>query len=406
MSRPGPPAAARARENLYLRLARQLQHNRLMARRVPLIASVGRSTARSPRAARPAALAAVACLGLAGCLYLGDLNQRPSIEIERVTETAVERGAMVELRALVNDPDSRDVVLAWRAYTCAATIEQCDEAPFAESSLVHFAPLIPLRTAGGQAVQHVRITLDAEDARGATARPAQRLDLDVGNAVPRLTDVQVIGKLAVVGHPVELRAGRSDADDDLASVPLTWKVFGPAGSLPPPLRPLPSADPSVEAQELIPDVAGAWLIEVTARDPVGATGMAQRALVVTVDKPPCLATLSPPAGPLLFDQARRFSALFVDDDLDPYPAQGGGAARFSWSVLAPSRGPARQLLSGAAGHAVDLDPSAFTLGETVELRVEIADRITRALPCPGGNASCSIDNDGCTQRQTWRLEVR
>jgi hypothetical protein len=176
--------------------------------------------------------------------------------------------------------------------------------------------------------------------------------------------------------------------------------------MPPPLRKLASADPAVEAQELVPDLAGAWLVEVTARDPVGATATVQRALVVTADRPPCLATLAPPAGPLIFDRSRRFAALFVDDDLDPFPAAGGGAARFSWSVLAPSRGPGRQPLGGGAGNAVDLDPAAFSLGEIVELRVEVADRIARTLPCPDGDAACSIEGNACTQRQTWRLEVR
>lgn len=343
--------------------------------------------------------------GSTGCFYMTDVNQRPAIEIERVTETAVERGSMVEVRALVNDPDSADVALAWAAYACAATIDDCDAAPFAESSGRSFAPLIPLRTGAGQPVQHARITLDAEDGRGAVARPAQRLDLDVGNATPRLSDVQLVGKSTVVGQPIELRVARSDADDEVTLVTLSWRVFAPAGATPPPLRPLPSADPAVEAQELVPDVAGAWLVEVTARDPVGASATAQRALVVAADRPPCLATLSPPGGPLLFDRARRFSALFVDDDLDPFPAVGGGAARFAWSVAAPSRGPGRQPLGGA-GNAVELDPAAFSLGELVELRLEVADRIPRSLPCPDGDASCSIENNGCTQRQTWRLEVR
>lgn len=351
-------------------------------------------------------LGALLCAGLAGCFYMADVNQRPAIEIERVTETAVERGSTVELRALVNDPDSSDVDLSWGAFACAATIDDCDLEAFTEGSATSFAPLIPLRTAGGQPVQHVRITLEAQDGRGALARPAQRLDLDVGNATPRLSDVQVVGKSTVVGQPIELRVGRSDPDDDIAQVRLTWRVFGPAGAMPPPLRKLASADPSVEAQELVPDLAGAWLVEVTAEDPVGAIAKVQRALVVTADRPPCLATLSPPAGPLLFDQARRFAALFVDDDLDPFPAAAGGAARFSWSIAAPSRGPGRRPLAGAAGNAVDLDPAAFSLGEIVELRVEVADRIARTLPCLDGDAGCSIDGNSCMQRQTWRLEVR
>jgi hypothetical protein len=342
-----------------------------------------------------------------GCFYLEDINHRPAIEIVRVTETAIERGAMVELRAIVSDPDEQDVDVSWRAHACAETIEACDEVPYAESSERALAVLAPLRTTVGLPVQHLRITLTAVDARGARALPEQSLELDVVNAVPRLTGPQPVSDRAAVGMPLQLRVRRTDSDDAAASVQLAWKVFGPAGTSHPPLRQLPSADPEIDNQELIPDVTGAWLIEVTARDPAGGTATAQRALVVTGDLPPCLAALSPPSTtPLLLDQLRRLSVLVVEDDLDPFPVLPGGGARFTWSLLAPSRAAGRQPLAGATGAFVDLDPAAFVPGEILELRVEVADRVPRSLPCADGDAQCSIQQSSCMQRQTWRLEVR
>ncbi len=363
------------------------------------------TTATWRRARHFAALTALSAS--AGCFYLDDINQRPAIEIARRTPTAIERGTTVVLDAIVRDPDSSTVFLAWSAYACAATLDECDEAPIAEGTTRDFSVAVPLRTAAGRPVQHLRVTLSAQDDRGAAALVPQRLDLDIVNAAPRITALQTVGRGFVVGRPLELRAQRSDSDDPIDSVALTWEVFPPAGSARPPLRPLPSADPGVEAQELTPDVVGAWEIRVTATDPTGATGTLQRSVVVSTDHPPCLTSLSPPAqAPLFLDQRRRFSVLLVEDELDPHPAVAGGAARFSWSLAAPSRGPARTPLAGVGATGVELDPAAFAPGEIVELRVEVADRIPRTLPCADGDATCSVAGSACSQRQTWRLEVR
>jgi hypothetical protein len=366
------------------------------------------ASARSTLCARSTLIAF--CALSAGCFYLDDINQRPAIEIFRRTTTAIERGSTVTVSAIVRDPDSGSVSLSWAGYACAATLDACDDTPIAESSAIDFELEVPRRTAADQSVQHLRVTLVAQDDRGAAALVPQRLDLDVVNAAPQITALQTVGRGFVVGRALELRAQRSDADDPLSSVVLTWEVFPPVGSTRPPLRALPSADPSVEAKELIPDVTGAWEIKVTATDPSGATGTLQRTLVVTGDSPPCLTSLSPPAAaPLFLDELRRFSVLVVEDDLDPYPAvtaPSPGAASFAWSLRAPSRGPARLPLTGVGGTGVELDPAAFSPGEVVELRVEVADREPRTLPCADGDATCSLTGNACAQRQTWRLEVR
>ena len=194
------------------------------------------TTATARRAGLPAfaglaaSLAAVATLASSGCFYLDDINQRPAIEIARITPTAIERGTTVALEAIVRDPDSSAVSLSWSAYACAATLDDCDEAPIAEGTAREFSVAVPLRTAAGRPVQHLRITLSARDDRGAAALVPQRLDLDVVNAAPQITALQTVGRGFVVGRPLELRAQRSDADDPVESVSLTWEVFPPAGS--------------------------------------------------------------------------------------------------------------------------------------------------------------------------------
>lgn len=358
-----------------------------------------------PSLAPAAALALLSALG--GCFYLEDINHRPAIEIVRLTSTAVERGTSIALTASVYDPDAQEVRLTWRAFACGSTTQECDGAPFFESSLVEVNVPAPLRTEREEPVQHLRVTLAAVDSRGARALPEQALAVDVVNAAPRLAGPQAVGARHTVGLPLELRVQREDSDDRAEDVQLTWKVYAPAGSARPPLRLLPSDEPTVERQELVPDVAGAWTFEVTARDPAGGTVTVQSAVVVSEEAPPCLAALSPPASePLLLDQPRRLAVLAVQDDFDPFPASATGAARFSWSLLAPSRGAARQPLTGASGSFVDLDPASLVPGEIVELRVEVADRVTRTLPCGDGEARCSIQGNSCAQRQTWRLEVR
>jgi hypothetical protein len=105
-----------------------------------------------------------------------------------------------------------------------------------------------------------------------------------------------------------------------------------------------------------------------------------------------------------------FQVPLVEDELDAYPRLSSdpafGTATFAWSILAPGAAT-RQLLVGATGNAIDFDPAAFTPGQLVELRVEVFDRNHAAIACPDDAPTCVSDaRPACTQRQTWRLEVR
>jgi hypothetical protein len=133
---------------------------------------------------------------------------------------------------------------------------------------------------------------------------------------------------------------------------------------------------------------------------------------VGADQPPCLAQwqpIVPPDGATLpIIEPTLFEVPLVSDDLDPYPPVPGeplfGTTTFAWSILPPGA-TARQPLVGATGNSVDFDPAAFTPGQIVELRVEIFDPSHGTVACADGDPVC-LASPGCSQRQTWRVEIR
>jgi hypothetical protein len=155
-------------------------------------------------------------------------------------------------------------------------------------------------------------------------------------------------------------------------------------------------------------------VRVIATDSHGQATEKHLQFMVGPDQPPCLAQwepIAPPDGAILPITAPTvFQVPLVDDDLDPYPPVSGepllGTTAFEWSILLPGA-PARQRLAGTTGNSVDFDPSAFTPGAIVELRVEIFDRKHTAVACADGDPVCpAIGSTACNQRQTWRVEIR
>jgi hypothetical protein len=106
-------------------------------------------------------------------------------------------------------------------------------------------------------------------------------------------------------------------------------------------------------------------------------------------------------------EATLFQVLFVDDALDRFPTVANDPflrpTRFEWSLKVGAA--ARQLLGGATGNSVGLDPASFTPGDIVELRVEVFDRKATPITCSDDLASCSVLANTCVQRQTWHVEI-
>ncbi len=378
---------------------------------------VAASTGMAGTLARGAWLALAGALG--GCLYLDPINERPSAEIRRVGDGLIFRGDALTFQAVVDDPDRDQVDLAWRGQAC----DRAASDPARRCSAVEtgtdrqFGFTVPVAIDGAPTVA-VLVTLDVTDSHGAAAKPRQALELAVGNHAPTVAlqrrGRELMGQFPV-GVPITIAARGDDLDAD--AVALRWTLFPAATSVPGDVGWTQLPDPAGGGQEyeLIPDVAGDWLVRVDADDGL-TTGRGELALQVRPDHAPCLTTVEPNVadGAVVIATAPRRFAIGVgadDLDLDPPPPAGDpylGAATLRWSLRPAGAGGFAAIGSGAF---IDLDPATLAPGERVELRVEVADRTGRwpaSTPsCPVDQPSCAIEAPAtCVQRRTWLVEAR
>ncbi len=423
--------ATTARDPCYLRVAGWLQHNGSVHRALILVAVVG---------------------ALPGCFYYESINQRPAIEIENLDSNPKSPGDEVNLRAITHDPDGDYVQLRWRAYACtdaekftdagnrqiADERESCDQEPFYEKSdaQVSFTvPAVRAFIAEGEQVsaESALVILEATDEYGATARPRAELIIPIVNKTPTIDLLDPQSRYNFVeGTPVRVLAKVGDDDDGPENVALAWEVIPPVATGF--VASLVDADPAVIVDEDDPAHlqhakiftaanAGMWKVRVTVADRLGQEDPAAHpdniatddvSIFIVPDQAPCLAQLSPivpPAGAVLpMSTPTLFRVPRVRDDLDPYPVipddDTFGATRFRWSLHNPGAST-HAVIAGATGNSLSLDPSHYTPGDIVEVRVEIFDRKNTPIPCPDSEATCStISQPTCLQRQTWRVEVR
>jgi hypothetical protein len=357
-----------------------------------------------------------------GCFYTDPINQRPSIEISTRSSETVFRGMSVTLDAEANDPEGQIVKFTWRAYACtdATTPAGCDQMPYDGSDLPAFTFAVPvMRVDQPVDVTALRIVLEGIDDHGATAKPDSVLVIPIGDAPPMLEVGKSVRPSYVVNTAVTLFAKYSDPDDDVTLETIDWHVFTPAQSATFTLDDT-GADP-IDAQHLqkakkfVPMAPGSWDVQVTVTDPTGTPVVAHIDVDVDADAPPCIATYQPTAPldlaspPLPLDTAKLFSISRVADDLDPYPTDPSdpvlGTTTFSWSLLGPGATAFAPL--GVTGNGVVLDPGAYTVGDELELRVDITDRTDTQLTCPDSDLTCAVvAGSSCIQRLTWRVEVR
>lgn len=361
----------------------------------------------------------------AGCFYIAPVNQRPALEIQQRPspdgDLFVHRGDRhVVFDAVVDDPDGDVVELGWRAYACddGNDFATCDAVPFATGELPAFDLVeIPTGREAGTPLRSLRIELEGKDEYGATARPSQVAAVPVRDAPP---DVFVFDQKpydGVVGTPIDLFFDYGDADDTAANVTLAIEVTPPglADATLTELANVPQPDDPDRRQigrRLVPTLTGAWKIDVTATSPAGEVSKTPYVVEVIADLPPCLAQLSPAVPPpdatLPLSEPTLFQVLQVDDALDRFPTIAGdpflGPTTFAWSLRRDDN--TRELLAGATGNAIELDPASFTPGEQVELRVEVFDRNATPITCADEAPSCSVIATACVQRQTWLVEVR
>lgn len=377
----------------------------------------------------------VICVGvlLTGCFYVDPVNRKPKIggvncQVQGSNRPcfqggSVHRGDLLQLDVDFTDPEHREATASfdWKAFQCTDSgATECDENPFVAASTPVFKVEVPQTLTG---VPAIRVELELRDELGATAAQDPRyLINDPPTLEVRATALQQRAPNSfVVGGPVVLYATVSDVDEGPDLLHVSWDVIAPAPSA------VPLVDTTVEQDHdprhrnlgkmLVPDRTGDWDVRITATDTLpDLPETTERHLTFTVspDQPPCIAQsqpLAPPEGASVpISDPTLFQVAVVTDDLDPYPPLPGdahfGTTAFEWSILAPGS-PGRQVLTGATGNSVDLEPSAFTPGDIVELRVEIFDRNRTAIPCADAAATCAIAAPpSCIQRQTWRVEVR
>ncbi len=366
-------------------------------------------------------LALLSCVLVTGCFYIDPINQRPSIGIRQTSAEIVYRKDVVSLVGEYNDPDGQLVFFGWRAYACddALDFSTCDATPFETGRLETFAFTVPERRVDVDVpVRSLWVVAEAKDEYGAIARPQQELIIPVSNHAPVLSSVLSPRYDSVLSTPFDLYLKITDLDDGPASVTLDWKVFTPVDNPAYDFVDVDIPDPKPleylqVGKRITPHGEGTWEVQVTATDPLGAVATQMFTFEVGPDDPPCLAQWSPidaPSGSTLpLTEATLFQVNFVDDDLDGYPTIPGdpilGTTTFSWSLKQPGAGTRTDL--AVTGNGVAIDPANYSLGDIVELRVEIADRKPRPLTCADNLLTCSVISDPtCIQRVTWRMEVR
>lgn len=334
-------------------------------------------------------LRGAAALPLAACFYIDPVNTAPTATIQVTSGPYhINDGAhLTTFSAVARDPDGDKMHFAWRCTECQPTVGS--NPTYMVKFSIHGS---------------VQVQLTTFDSHG--AEDTSLLPIEVTDQAP-MVQVFVASSNSdgtnTVTKAIAVSASASDADGD----PVTISAV---------VHPPPTSDPNqmqfIASKEtplwtLVPDVPGHWTVDVTASDTFGGSTTETQAIEVIPDQPPCLAITVPDANTdghylvLREDGPRRFGVASVTDDLDPFP---GGQIRFNWSLGPGGTVPA--LVSGHDFSDFAIDPAGYLPGDVLELRVEIADRIARTLPCAADQPRCSIGGNDCFQRETWEVEIR
>lgn len=329
-------------------------------------------------------------LALSGCFYIDVINVAPVARIKRVgTEPVyIKSKPMVLSAADSEDADGDPLVYTWTCASCPG-FDQPSETEFSTIVSTHVAVTVELQVTDQHgAVSFASILVPVTD-----RAPDGTLQVQ--------TPPNADGNYTAT-RPIVFAAAATDPDNDN----LTYAFE---------LHPPPQSDPNKvttvangQLFTVTPDVQGTWEVEVKVNDGYGLSDVVRLSVTVAGDAPPCLAATSPAWSPetrIVVPRSagpRRFAVESVLDDLDGYPGSG---IHFRWLVAGPGAASPVEL----PGHDLadlTLDPTDLEPGDVLAVRVEIADRVARTLPCGVDQAACSIGGNACLQRVTWTVEVR
>lgn len=391
--------------------------------------------------------ALVPLLFVGGCLYLGDLNEAPTITLDQPSATSTYKGASITIHANVHDDQDGPATLA---RGLAFVVASADDPP----QPLGDCDLLTSQSGTTLTVTFFRtgvfsVTATAVDRFGARSSSAG-LMLTITDAPPAFSPkakpvptspvdscgLYTAGAPVTVGLPgAQSAVSDPDADaqrPDLAAcatretLRYTWRIVSrPDGSQPLLTRwangcqpPAADSGPTLEVPDaaaqvcLWPDVApanGAAMYGVVLEVSDGAHTVPSTTVDVPVaaDAPPCITGTSPPAGSYVFDagQPQTFEVTGVADDLD-----GLDSVTYVWSLWRETD-PVWRVVPMYTGGRYSFDPASVGVGEKVRLRVEAVDRT-------GALAGCDVDADDCVvtscaagtgqchKWKTWDFELR
>lgn len=320
---------------------------------------------------------------ISGCFYTEVINLPPRARIERVNpQGQVLIRGMVDLTARTSADENGDALTYdWTCAPCSSL----------GNGLREFRVVVANH-------DPIRVNLQVTDEHGAFSTATT--ELQVQNRAPAVKiQAQTPQGAPKVTQDITFLADGNDPDGDRLSY--QFNVYPPEGSP----ATFQFMRESATSYTLVPDAPGTWEVQVTVDDGFGGRTTGSRMVTVAPDSPPCIAATSPTWTPdarvilLRAGGPRRFAVDSIIDDLDPWP--GTSNVHFRW-LVGPLDAPVE-----IAGHDLPelvIDPSEMDPGEELGVRVEIADRTPRMLPCDARQAVCPTVE--CAQRLTWTAEVR
>ncbi len=388
--------------------------------------------------------------GASGCLFVGDLNERPRAQLV-ASASSTTLGHPIHLRTTVMDDQRQpDLEIALRdadgrilddACTAFAAKGDGPDGPAVDVTFwqpgTYTVEGTPVDTYGARG-SAATFMLEVTDSPPAFSKPTLRISDQVTTACTGLYPAT---------RPIRITYDGTVEDAEQTWTPppagcpnraprplaLTWRFVGrpTAGGI---LGPAPGGScPEVPSQGADPLEGDTTLTTICLYpDPALPTGhgspyeldlevddgrrqaMTDPLLVDVVgDAPACLDGVYPQAGDYVLprDQATSFQAVGIDDVSPP------SGLTYAWSLERPAQsafvslGP--PVAADEGGARLVFDPVALGLGvgDDVRLRVEVID--------PGGAApACAVEDDTCTalscaaagascpRRATWGIEIR